>query len=113
MMGVRILCQLHILAPLAQSLRVGATRHHRNIVIGCTVKETNRPVTDLPIVDVCRVARSVEGQVGCELDVCWPMQALEPLETRIQGHPAPLENPMRPMRAGSMRGCLDSNSSAR
>src|SRR5262249_42575655 len=57
------------------------------------MKETNRPVTDFLIVDVCRVTRGVKGQVGCELNVCWTMQALEPLETCVEGHTAPSGKP--------------------
>ena len=77
------------------------------------MKETDRLVAYIRIVDVGREARRVERQIGGKRRALRAIHALEAIETCVKGRCPPRENPMRTIFAGSMRGCVESTARAR
>src|SRR6266436_1946242 len=79
-----VLGQLHVFPRPTQTLDVVATRLDGNVIIRSPVKDPNRSITHLLVIDVCRVTRGVKWDVGSKLDASWPMHPPEAIQAGIE-----------------------------
>src|ERR1035441_1439086 len=83
-----VLVEYHVFSCTTQSFHILPTPINGHIVVVHAVKEPNGIVADILIVDIRRVASSIKGDVGGELDTRRAVYAPEAPHTRIEGDKA-------------------------
>jgi hypothetical protein len=78
----------HVFPRTKQSLYIPSTAIDGYIIIVYAVKEPNGFVADILIIDIRRIATSMEGDIGGELGIRWTIYALEAPHTGIEGDKA-------------------------
>src|SRR5262245_48539566 len=105
--------QRHVFACLAQALDIGSAGRNWHVIVRSAMKEADRLVTYIRIVDVGREARRIERQIGAKVAPSGPCMRWKRLRLAYKVACPPRENPIRTIFAGSMRGCVESTARAR
>jgi len=79
----RVLGKYYVFPCAKQSLYIPPTPIDGYIIVVHTVKEPNRLVADILIIDIWRVAPSIKGDIGGKLNFRGTIYALEAPHTRI------------------------------
>jgi hypothetical protein len=76
--------QRHVFACLPQALDIGSAGRNRNIIVRGAVKETDRLLAYIRIIDVRGETRRVERQIGSKRRTFRAMHALEAIEACVK-----------------------------